>query len=109
MIAQLISLSHEDNFHKHLKKGLLDDNRTIIYQYLKPKMGGFIDEDSIGISILSSEVLAKNHLTIKCSVFYIERIGGCNCLDEPHAENGYCEMLFEWNTNGLTLLKTLHN
>lgn len=88
----------------HLKSYLLDNHKSTFYKQLKPQMGGFISEESIGISILKSE-LNENQLNIKCAVFYEEKIGGCNCLDDPHSENGYCEMSFSLNNSGELIFK----
>ena len=96
-----MSLSDTPSFHSQVKQILLEYYKKNFYEYLKPQMGGFIDENSISLSILGSEIESANHLNLKCGVFYIEKIGGCNCLDEPYEENGYCEVQLRWDIKGI--------
>jgi len=103
LFQSMFILDDKADFNAHLKLNLLTYYRPIIYQYLKPQMGGFIDATSVGLSILNSERLDDKRIGLKCSVFYVEQIGGCNCNDEPHAENGYCEIRIMWNEEGIKI------
>ena len=102
MISQALEYSDDQSFHSRLKESLLTHHLDIIYQFLKPQMGGFIDKQSISVSILSSKIIEET-LELKCSIFFSEHIGGCNCHDDPHSENGYCEAVFNWEKESLKI------
>lgn len=86
----LLTNKAKATFNADIKQYLLAEFRLVIYKNLQPQMGGFIDQQSIGLSILNSRV-DDAHVIVKCAIFYIEQIGGCNCNDGPHEENGYIE------------------
>lgn len=103
-LESLLKLSEETSFSTSIKQSLLDQHKSQIYTHLKPQMGGFIDEESISISILNSKIIKNKSLALKCSVFYVELIGGCNCNDGPHAENGYSEIHLLWDDDGIKII-----
>lgn len=88
--SSLLKRKHDKAFNRLLKQYVLQCFNHALHQQIQPQMGGFIDEESIGLSIISSRA-TDELLQIKCSIFYIEKIGGCNCDDAPHEENGYFE------------------
>ncbi len=100
----LLTCKEQSVFQSELKKSLLNHYKSVIFHAIQPQMGGFIDRESVSLSILSSHIVAKEDIYIKCSVFYAERVGGCNCHDDPYAENACCEMQLLWNKAGLTIL-----
>jgi len=99
-LSELLDMDSGIVLHQTLKSYLIQRYKNTIFLNLKPQMGGFIDEGSISISVLSSQKVDASFL-LKCSVFYEEKIGGCNCNDEPHSENGYCEYSIELNADSL--------
>lgn len=69
---------------KNLKPDILPLNKATT-------QGGRIDDNHIDFTILNTSD-SDHSLQIKAGVFFIEIIGGCNCGDEPHSVNGYCEI-----------------
>ena len=53
---------------------------------------GFIDDKSIGYSILSS-METESHLQVKIGVFFKELLAGCNCSEDPQPIDSYAELL----------------
>lgn len=102
-LSALLDMDSGVALNKALKKYLIETHKKAIYLSLAPQMGGFIDENSISLSVLQSENMDANFL-LKCSVFYEEKIGGCNCNDEPYSENGYCELNVKLNKNEFVIL-----
>jgi hypothetical protein len=107
MLAQefesLKNMPTEPELKLALKKIIISQYKPLIYLSLKPQQGGFIDEDSVGISVLTCKSYQSGFL-LKCSVFYEEKIGGCNCHDDPHSENGYCEIQTQLKENEFIIL-----
>ncbi|MBL7002902.1 MAG: hypothetical protein ISR69_02600 [Gammaproteobacteria bacterium] len=93
----------KSSFNKAAQSGLLKYYKTQIAKNIKPKMGGFIAPESISLSVLDSKK-SELGLEIKCSLFFEEQIGGCNCHDDPHVENGYDEIILHLNEQGVTYL-----
>ncbi len=90
-------------FNNLLKQHMLDEFKSIIDKHIQPQMGGFIDEQSVSLAILNSQV-NNAEIMVKCSIFYIEQIGGCNCNDGPHEENGYFETLLKLTKNQIQFM-----
>ena len=54
--------------------------------------GGIVDENSITVSVLSSE-LSAGRIESRVCVFFDEIVGGCNCHDDPVASHSQCILL----------------
>ncbi len=51
--------------------------------------GRLVPEDiSVGMLRMEDDGQARR---LKVAVFFTERVGGCNCADDPFTVNGYCE------------------
>jgi len=103
LFNRLLMKKAEPSFHASLKHYVLEYFKTSLHQHIQPQMGGFIDEQSIGISILNS-CIERDSIQVKSSIFYIELIGGCNCNDGPHEENGYFEQFIKISESGIDFL-----
>lgn len=104
-LSRIIELRETPSFFSSIKGCLLQKHGAMITSYIQPQMGGFVDDSSLRLSVLRADIIEDNSLQLKCSIFFVEAIGGCNCHDDPHTENGYCEMLIEWNDAGIKLIK----
>lgn len=92
------------SFNKQAQHFILKNFNQQLFSVIRPQLGGFIEAETIGISVLSSQYPSDNQFVLKCSVFYQEKVGGCNCLDDPYSENGYFEAKFQLKPNSFTLL-----
>ena len=90
-------------FNADIKQYLLTQFSDYIHKHIQPQMGGFIDKKSLGLSILNGCV-ENAEVTVKCSIFYIEHIGGCNCNDGPHEENGYFEQTIRFSESHIVFI-----
>ena len=54
--------------------------------------GGMVDDNNISVTVLSIEEVDRR-LQAKIGVFFIEKVGGCNCHDDPLEENAYAELV----------------
>ena len=53
--------------------------------------GGVVDENSVSLSVLSSDEDDAS-INVVMAVFFSEIVGGCSCGDDPLEANGHCEM-----------------
>ena len=53
--------------------------------------GGLADDSDISV-LVNSITDNKDHIQVKIGIFFNEIIAGCNCGDDPAAENTYCEI-----------------
>ncbi len=60
--------------------------------------GGIADDSNIS-ALINSVTENDTQLLIKVGIFFNEIIAGCNCGDDPAAENTYCELLVTINKN----------
>lgn len=64
--------------------------------------GGLIAEGSLAITVLSSE---RDHsrARVRLGVLFSERVGGCNCHDDPQELNGYAVIEISLDADGRRL------
>lgn len=54
--------------------------------------GGIVDESELEVSVFGPQQQG-DEIRAKLACFFTEVIGGCNCHDDPHTRNAYCELL----------------
>ena len=81
-----------ENFKKTLKQELeaLEDGVLPLEQAIC--QGGKADGTNIS-ALVNSATENETSIQINVGVFFNEIIAGCNCGDDPMAENTYCELL----------------
>ena len=94
MIKLLNSLKHwgSEDFNKILKQELeaLDDGILPLEQAIC--QGGKADGSNIS-ALINSATENDTSIQINVGVFFDEIIAGCNCGDDPMAENTYCDLV----------------
>lgn len=56
--------------------------------------GGIIDDSELEISVFRPQQ-QDDLICAKLACFFTEVVGGCNCHDDPHTRNAYCELMVE--------------
>lgn len=81
-----------ESFKKVLKQELeaLADNILPLDQAIL--QGGKADGSNIS-ALINSATETNTHIQVNVGVFFNEIIAGCNCGDDPMAENTYCDLL----------------
>ena len=81
-----------DEFSRTLKQEIETLESGILPLELAICQGGQVDDSDISALI---NRITENETTIlvKVGIFFHEIIAGCNCGDDPMAENTYCEIL----------------
>lgn len=103
IFKQLLAEDDKKILYSTLQSSLIQYYLDVLLTHLKPHMGGFINNDSISLSILNCQK-QDEQIHIKCAVFFEEQIGGCNCHDDPHSENGYIELTFNLTEKAFELI-----
>ena len=98
-----------DSFQATLKAEIKNLESGILPLEKATTQGGMIDDSNISVSVLNKEE-REDIIQIKTGVFFNEIIGGCNCDDEPHSENVYCEILISIDKlTARTVFEFLHD
>ncbi|MCK5697120.1 MAG: glucosamine--fructose-6-phosphate aminotransferase [Gammaproteobacteria bacterium] len=91
-----------ENFKKTLKQEMEGLNNDLLPLNKATCQGGVADDSNIAV-LVNSIMTTDTHLQINTGIFFYEIIAGCNCNDDPVAENTYCEVLVSINrTNAET-------
>lgn len=51
--------------------------------------GGWVAKGSLEVTVLDLKVDLR-HIQARLGIFFVERLGGCNCHDDPVEINAYC-------------------
>lgn len=81
-----------DDFEATLKSEIAALPAGSLPLHLATNHGGMVDDSDIAISVLKASD-DSNMIETKVCVFFSEKIGGCNCHDDPVSANLQCTML----------------
>lgn len=79
-------------FSKTLKKELESLDKGVLPLEFATTQGGLVDDSNISALINQCSETDTN-IQIKVGIFFDEVVAGCNCDDDPVADNTYCELL----------------
>jgi len=81
----------QENFSLTLKSEIENLGRGSLPLEKATNQGGIVEDQAITAIILRSQE-HRGQIKAKISVFFGEKIAGCNCDDDPIVENTYCEL-----------------
>lgn len=80
------------DFSKTLKQELESLEKGVLPLNSATTQGGLVDDANIS-ALINHCSENESSLQIKVGIFFNEIVAGCNCDDDPAADNTYCELL----------------